>query len=125
MYGVDFRPRIEYVEKFSELGRYLREPVKTYSCGMRARLAFAISIAIEYECYFIDEIIAVGDSRFHEKCQHALFEKRRDRAMIMVSHNPEFLQALCDNAADLVSGRLTNVDRLEDAFAYYHEAMLE
>ena len=50
VYGVDFRPRIEYVEKFSELGRYLREPVKTYSCGMRARLAFAISIAIEYEC---------------------------------------------------------------------------
>ena len=125
VYGVDFRPRVDYAEEFSEPGRYLREPVKTYSSGMRARLAFAISMAIEYECYLIDEIIAVGDSRFHEKCQHELFEKRRDRAMIMVSHNPEFLHAHCDHAADLVRGRLTNFDRREDAFAYYHEAMLE
>lgn len=125
VYGVDFRPRVDYVEEFSELGRYLREPVKTYSSGMRARLAFAISMAIEYDCYLIDEIIAVGDSRFHEKCQHELFEKRRDRAMIMVSHNPEFLQAHCDHAVVLERGRLTNFDRLEDAFAYYHEAMLQ
>lgn len=125
VYGVDFRPRVDYVEEFSELGCYLREPVKTYSSGMRARLAFAISMAIEYDCYLIDEIIAVGDSRFHEKCQHELFEKRRDRAMIMVSHNTEFLQAHCDHAVVLERGRLTNFDRLEDAFAYYHEAMLQ
>ena len=65
-----------YVQEFSELGKYLREPVKTYSSGMRARLAFAISMAIEFDCYLIDEVISVGDARFHAKCQRELFEKR-------------------------------------------------
>jgi capsular polysaccharide transport system ATP-binding protein len=64
---------LAFVEEFSELGIYLREPVKTYSSGMRARLAFAISMVIEFDCFLIDEIIAVGDTRFHEKCHRELF----------------------------------------------------
>ncbi|BAL22596.1 ABC transporter ATP-binding protein [Azoarcus sp. KH32C] len=120
VYGVDFRPRVSYVEEFSELGRYLREPVKTYSSGMRARLAFAISMAIEFDCYLIDEIIAVGDSRFHEKCQRELFEKRNDRAMIIVSHHPEFIQSHCRNAAVLGGGKLSSFDNLTDALSFYN-----
>ena len=68
VYGVDFRPRVDYVEEFSELGHYMREPVKTYSSGMRARLAFAISMSIEFHCYLIDEVLAVGDAEFQRKC---------------------------------------------------------
>lgn len=123
VYGVDFRPRIGYVEEFSELGRYLREPVKTYSSGMRARLAFAISMAIEFDCYLIDEIVAVGDSRFHEKCQIELFEKRNDRAMIIVSHNPEFIQTHCQHAAVLGGGKLSIFDNLPEALAFYSADM--
>ena len=67
IYGVDFESRVAFVEDFSELGRYLREPVRNYSAGMRARLAFAISMIIEFDCFLIDEVIAVGDARFHEK----------------------------------------------------------
>lgn len=123
VYGVDPGPRIEYVEEFSELGRYLREPVKTYSSGMRARLAFAVSMAVEFDCYLIDEIIAVGDSRFHDKCQVELFEKRKDRAMIIVSHQPDFIRTHCNHAAVLVGGRLSSFENLNEAFDYYSESI--
>jgi capsular polysaccharide transport system ATP-binding protein len=76
VYGTSTEDKLPFVQEFSELGRYLHEPVKTYSAGMRARLAFAISMVIEFDCFLIDEIVAVGDSRFHEKCRIELFEKR-------------------------------------------------
>jgi capsular polysaccharide transport system ATP-binding protein len=123
VYGVDFRPRVDYVEEFSELGRYMREPVKTYSSGMRARLAFAISMSIEFHCYLIDEVLAVGDSRFHEKCQHELFEKRKDRAMIIVSHQPEQITHHCARAAVLHTGKLHCFDNVTHAYEFYQEAI--
>lgn len=125
VYGVDFHPRISYVEEFSELGRYLREPVRTYSSGMRARLAFAISMAIEFDCYLIDEIVAVGDSRFHEKCQIELFEKRNDRAMIIVSHHPDFIKSHCQHAAVLVGGKLSSFDDLPEALDFYSSGVFQ
>lgn len=121
IYGAEIEPAISYVEEFSELGVYLREPVKKYSSGMRARLAFAISMAVEFDCFLIDEIVTVGDSRFHEKCRTELFEKRKDRAMIMVSHDPGYIRAHCDHAAVLVAGKLYSFDQVDDAFAFYQE----
>lgn len=123
VYGVDFRPRVNYVEEFSELGRYMREPVKTYSSGMRARLAFAISMSIEFHCYLIDEVLAVGDSRFQEKCQHELFEKRKDRAMIIVSHLPEQITHHCGRAAVLHAGKLHCFDDVTQAYGFYQAAI--
>jgi capsular polysaccharide transport system ATP-binding protein len=119
VYGTSADDKIDFVQEFSELGRYLREPVKTYSAGMRARLAFAISMVVEFDCFLIDEIVAVGDSRFHEKCRIELFEKRSDRAMIIVSHDPGYIKAHCQHAAVLVRGKLTSFDQVDDAFAYY------
>jgi capsular polysaccharide transport system ATP-binding protein len=121
VYGTSTEDKIEYVQEFSELGRYLREPVKTYSAGMRARLAFAISMVVEFDCFLIDEIVAVGDSRFHEKCRVELFEKRSDRAMIIVSHDPGYIKAHCDHAAVLVKGKLTAFAEVDQAFAFYQE----
>jgi capsular polysaccharide transport system ATP-binding protein len=123
VYGVDFRPRVDYVEEFSELGRYMREPVKTYSSGMRARLAFAISMSIEFHCYLIDEVLAVGDSRFQEKCQHELFEKRQDRTMIIVSHLSEQITHHCDRAAVLHAGKLHCFDNVTQAYEFYQAAI--
>ncbi len=125
IYGSDIEPVIPFVEAFSELGVYLREPVKTYSAGMRARLAFAISMAVEFDCFLIDEVITVGDSRFHEKCQHELFEKRQDRAMILVSHDPSYIRKHCQRAAVLAAGKLHNFAEVEEAFAFYHEHAAE
>jgi capsular polysaccharide transport system ATP-binding protein len=121
VYGVSTEDKIEYVQDFSELGRYLHEPVKTYSAGMRARLAFAISMVVEFDCFLIDEIVAVGDARFHQKCNIELFEKRKDRALILVSHDPGYIRAHCQSAAVLVKGKLTSFANVDDAFAYYEE----
>lgn len=122
IYGVNPADKIDFVEEFSELGIYLREPVKTYSSGMRARLAFAISMVIEFDCFLIDEIIAVGDARFHEKCNHELFVKRADRAMIIVSHDSAYIREHCTRAAVLADGHLHHLDGLDAAFDFYHES---
>jgi capsular polysaccharide transport system ATP-binding protein len=120
VYGTSTEDKIPYVQDFSELGKYLREPVKTYSSGMRARLAFAVSMVIEFDCYLIDEVMAVGDARFHEKCHHELFEKRKDRAMIIVSHQPEQIREHCDTVFVLDKGRIekfNNIDRAYDRYS--------
>jgi capsular polysaccharide transport system ATP-binding protein len=121
VYGAGIDSVLPFVEDFSELGRYLREPVKTYSSGMRARLAFAISMAIEFDCFLIDEVIAVGDARFHEKCQRELFDKRRDRAMIIVSHEPQHIREHCSRACVLEGGLLREFDDVEAAYTNYRK----
>ena len=119
IYGVDPEKRIDFVNEFSELGKFLREPVRNYSAGMRARLAFAVSMAIEFECFLIDGIIAVGDSRFHQKCQIELFEKRADRAMIIVSHNANYIKAHCQSIAVIESGILKHYDDVDEGVYVY------
>lgn len=119
VYGVDPTSCVDFVEDFSELGIYLREPIRSYSSGMRARLAFAISMTVDFDCYLIDEIIAVGDARFHAKCMVELFEKRADRAKIIVSHDPGYIRQHCHNAAVLSGGKLDYFDDLDPAFAHY------
>lgn len=83
IYDVSVEDKLPFVREFTELGRYLNEPVKTYSAGMRAKLAFAISMAVDFDCFLIDEVTAVGDERFRQKCHVELFEKRNSRAMIL------------------------------------------
>ncbi len=122
VYGVDPEGKMPFVEEFSELGIYLREPVKTYSSGMRARLAFALSMVIEFDCFLIDEIIAVGDAGFHEKCHVELFERRGDRAMIIVSHNSDYIREHCNRAAVLSGGMLHHPATMDEAFNFYHQA---
>jgi capsular polysaccharide transport system ATP-binding protein len=124
VYGVDPAAIIPYVADFSELGEYLREPVKTYSSGMRARLAFALSMAIEFDCFLIDEVIAVGDARFHERCAHELFGKRRDRAMVIVSHEAHYITEHCDRACVLHGGRLLPFEHVDEALHAYRAATL-
>jgi capsular polysaccharide transport system ATP-binding protein len=119
VYGVDYVSAIPFVEDFTELGLYLREPVVHYSEGMRARLAFALSLVIEFDCYLIDEVIAVGDSRFHEKCNIELFQKRKDRALILVSHDPNTIKAHCQSASVLVAGKLESFENVDDAYLRY------
>lgn len=121
VYGVDYHDRIGFVEDFSELGLYLREPVRSYSAGMRARLAFAISMTVDFDCYLIDEVIAVGDARFHEKCLVELFEKRASKAKVIVSHDKNYIRDHCDSAAVISQGRLSYFEDVEEAFDYYEQ----
>ncbi|GGI78777.1 sugar ABC transporter ATP-binding protein [Polymorphobacter multimanifer] len=121
VYGVDLEERLQFVEDFAELGIYLREPVRTYSAGMRARLAFAGSMVVDFDCFLIDEIVAVGDARFQAKCHEELFVKRADRAMIIVSHDPGYIRAHCQRAAVLHQGQLLHFPSVDEAFAFYTE----
>lgn len=124
IYGFKSEDKIDFVEDFSELGKFLREPVKTYSSGMRARLAFAISMAVEFDCFLIDEIIAVGDARFHAKCQEELFVKRKDRALIIVSHEAHNIRENCNRAGVIHAGKLTLFDKIDDAYHWYGQTTL-
>lgn len=120
IYNADYNQAMEIVENFAELGKYLYEPIKVYSSGMRARLAFAISLAIEFDCYLIDEVLSVGDANFHRKCEIELFEKRADRAMIIISHELHNIKDYCNKAAILDKGHFslfTNVDEAMDIYS--------
>jgi capsular polysaccharide transport system ATP-binding protein len=119
VYNIDFKSCIAFVEEFAELGAYLREPVKNYSSGMSSRLAFAISMSVEFDCFLIDEAMAVGDHRFHQKCNYELFEKRGDRAMIIVAHQMDIIREHCDHAAVLNQGELQVFDTVDNAIDYY------
>ncbi|WP_019520666.1 ABC transporter ATP-binding protein [Faucicola boevrei] len=120
IYNVDYKQAMEMVDSFAELGKYLYEPVKVYSSGMRARLAFAISLAVDFDCYLIDEVISVGDASFHRKCEIELFEKRAHKAMVIVSHELHNIREYCDKVAVLNNGVLTVFENLEDAISLYN-----
>jgi capsular polysaccharide transport system ATP-binding protein len=119
IYGQEWQHIRDFLEEFSELGRYLAMPIKTYSTGMRARLAFGISLAVNFDCYLIDEIIAVGDRRFQKKSFDELFGKRKNNAMIIVSHNFEVIQEFCSGVLVLKDGRARIFQDKRQAFDIY------
>lgn len=123
IYGVDTDDLIARVEEFSELGQFMRMPVSTYSSGMRARLAFGISMAIDFEVYLVDEITAVGDAAFKRKCAETFRSKMGAADVIMVSHGANNLRQYCDAGIILENGRLTYYDDVEDALAVHEENM--
>ena len=105
LYHSDFPAVMAYVEDFTELGRDLHEPMRLYSDGMRMRLAFALSLAIDFECLLIDEVILVGDKRFQEKCTQEIFHRRKRCAMILAAHATDIIEEYCDHALVLKDGR--------------------
>lgn len=121
IYGRQYSEIREFVEDFTELGRQLSMPVKTYSSGMRARLAFGLSLAIEFDCYMIDEVIMVGDQNFQRKCHTELFEKRGDRALILASHSEDTIRDYCDSALVLHQGKGRLFEDVELALKVYEE----
>ena len=125
VYGVDYRPLVPFVEEFTELGIYFREPVLHYSNGMLTRLAFALSMAIEFDCFLIDEAMIVGDARFHERCHYELFQKRKDRGFILVSHDAETIKAYCENAVVLSNGKLYTFPNVDAAYAFYLKSLAQ
>lgn len=119
LYAKDYKETLERVDDFAELGRSLRLPVKHYSSGMRARLAFGLSLAIEFDCYLIDELVAVGDARFQQKCQEELFQRRKDRAFMMASHDTHLVAHYCDRALIIESGKGKVFEDVQEAVDVY------
>ncbi|EGR2355699.1 ABC transporter ATP-binding protein, partial [Vibrio alginolyticus] len=107
IYGADINQVTNFVRCFSELGDYLNMPVKSYSSGMKARLAFGLSMAIDFDCYLVDEITGVGDRKFQKKCRDAFKERSKKSSIIMVSHNMPTLKEHCDMGLVLTEGKLS------------------
>ena len=122
IYGADVDEVVEHARAFADIGEYFRMPVRTYSSGMRARLAFGLSMAIEFDVYLVDEVTAVGDVPFQEKCRAAFAERRERSSVIMVSHQLSTLKQYCSKYALLRDGRLEMYDDLTVVEKAYRRA---
>lgn len=121
IYQRDYAQVRAFIEEFTELGKQLKMPVKTYSSGMRARLAFGLSLAIEFDCYLIDEIILVGDQNFARKCRHELFEKRQDRSIILASHSTDIIRETCTLGVVINDGSASIYEDINTALDIYND----
>jgi capsular polysaccharide transport system ATP-binding protein len=118
-YGADIAKTLDFVEDFSEIGDYIDVAINTYSSGMMSRLSFGMSMAIEFECYLVDEITAVGDARFQEKCRLAFEARRKNADLIMISHSMETIKSYCDRGVVLVDGQMILFTSVEGAIGAY------
>jgi capsular polysaccharide transport system ATP-binding protein len=121
VYGADVRRVVEFVEEFAELAVYFDMPIRTYSAGMNARLAFGVSLAIDFDIYLVDEVIEVGDARFRQKCAHVLEQRMSRSDLIMVSHNTDTIRMYCDAGAVLYGGEILFFDSIDEALAFYRD----
>jgi capsular polysaccharide transport system ATP-binding protein len=119
VYGVPVEKAVAIVDDFAELGQYLHMPMATYSTGMKTRLAFGLTLAVDFECFLIDEVLAVGDQRFRQKCHDELFVKRQHCAMILISHDTHTVRQYCNRALVLKGGRGRVFDDLDLALSIY------
>jgi capsular polysaccharide transport system ATP-binding protein len=119
IYGQNVNRVLDFVEDFSELGDYLDMPVKSYSSGMGARLAFGLSMAIEFDCYLVDELTSVGDARFTERCERVFAERRKKSDVIMVSHSVSTIKTFCTRGGVLIDGKLIMFANVDDAIDNY------
>lgn len=125
IYGKEVDEVVEYVKEFSQLGDDLYRPISQYSSGMRARLAFGVSLAMDFEIYLVDEITAVGDARFRDRSKAAFKEKMDQANILMVSHSMGTLRDYCDAGLVLKDGQMTFYDDLEKAIEEHGDNMGE
>src|SRR5690606_13699449 len=120
--GDVMREKVLYVQEFADIGRWFDEPVRSYSSGMRARLAFGLSMAFDFDYYLIDEVMAVGDARFKQKSADVFKERLQNSKIILVSHNMRRIQKMCDIVVHLDRGRATIYENVVEGIAAYHAA---
>jgi capsular polysaccharide transport system ATP-binding protein len=119
IYGAEIEEVSGFVTDFAELGPAMFEPVKTYSSGMRQRLAFALSMAVNFQVYLVDETLAVGDAAFQAKCHREFDARRAEADILLTSHHVPMLEEYCTRAAVLHEGQLMMFDSVRDASKFY------
>ena len=123
VYGVDTDELVSFVEDFAEIGDLFHMPVRTYSSGMKSRLAFGVSMGIKFDTYLIDEATATGDKRFRVKSKTVFRERMKEASAIMVSHSMGDIRAFCDAGLVLHEGQIEVFDDVEDAIARHEEIL--
>ena len=119
----DIAERIRFVEEFAELGDYFDRPFRTYSKGMRARVAFGLSMAFRFDVYLIDEVTGAGDQRFREKSMRLLLERKKSSDFLMVDHNLWGLKFHCDRAFVLEKGKVKVFANIDEAIQVHTELL--
>ena len=120
VYGVDSEDLVDFVADFAEVGHQYHEPVRTYSSGMRSRLAFGLSMGVPFDTYLVDEVTGAGDARFRKKSLQIFTDRMQKSGAIFVSHGMETLRRFCTAGAVLEQGHLTYYDDLEEAIEVHH-----
>lgn len=118
--GNAMHAKVNYVLDFAEIGDWIDEPVKTYSSGMRARLAFGLSMAFEFDYYLIDEVMSVGDAHFKRKCAEVFEQKLQTSNVVLVSHNMGEIQKLCDVVLLVRDGGVQIYDDVAEGIKAYN-----
>ncbi|PHO05575.1 ATP-binding protein [Rhodobacteraceae bacterium 4F10] len=123
IYGVDTIEMIDFCQQFAQIGGHFHLPVRTYSSGMRSRLAFAMSMAIPFDTYLIDEVTAVGDASFQAKSSAILRDRLKTSGAVVVSHTPKLLEELCTSGVVLDNGRMFYYARIKKALEHHDHLM--
>ncbi len=123
IYGVDTDELLDFVADFAALGGHLHMPVRSYSSGMRSRLAFGISMALKFDTYLVDEVTSVGDSAFRRKSAAIFKARMQDSNAIVVTHSLLEVRNLCNAGAVLEDGEVTYFDDVEEAIALHSRNM--
>ena len=123
IYGVDSDELTDFVENFSEIGKHFHMPVRTYSSGMKSRLAFGVSMGIRFDTYLIDEATATGDARFKRKSKDVFRSRMAESSAIMVSHNMSEIKNFCDAGLVLHDGKIEVYDDIENAIERHQELL--
>ena len=121
IYGVDTDELVDFVGSFADLGLNYAEPVRSYSSGMRGRLAFGMAMGIRFDTYLIDEVTSAGDAAFRKTSNRLLEDRLANAGLIFISHVEGQMRERCTSAAVLEAGGLTLFDDVNDAIAQHHE----
>ena len=124
IYGADTDALIDFVQDFAEVGKHFHLPMRSYSSGMRSRVAFGVSVGIAFDTYLIDEVTSVGDAAFKKKSAEVMRARTKTSAAIVVTHSMTMVRTLCSAAAVLENGNLTYYEDLEEGIAR-HEANMD
>ena len=117
--GEALEEKVRYIEEFAEIGKYFDEPMNTYSCGMRSRIGFGLSMAFDFDYYLIDEAGAVGDAKFKQKSDAIYKEKLSNSKVIMVSHDMSEIEQWCDKVILVNCGTATVYDDVKEGIEMY------
>jgi capsular polysaccharide transport system ATP-binding protein len=123
IYGVDTDALQAFVAEFAELGHHFHQPFRTYSAGMRSRLAFGVSMGIRFDTYLIDEVTSVGDAAFRARSEQILRARLQESSAIVVSHSVGLLRQICTSGAVLEAGKLQYFDDVEEAIEVHSRNM--
>jgi len=123
IYGVDSDELVDFVADFAGLGPHFELPFRSYSSGMKSRLAFGVSMAVPFDTYLVDEVTAVGDAAFKRKSTEVFAARMQHAGAVVVSHGMTQIREMCDAAAVLENGQLQYYEDVDEAIAHHERNM--